>query len=146
MNKKAGEWIKYCDEVIFPRLDYGKGKGIFLSAIYVLTKNKPALIKLENTALALYSGKQGNKVPLRSNKLDASDRAAVKNYQLPRGHLAKAISEEEKLARAMLSQPVECSRDFALCNWITTNELSMLAGLPQKRLLVCVCVKRWSSA
>ena len=135
MNKKAGEWIKYCDEVIFPRLDYGKGKGIFLSAIYVLTKNKPALIKLENTALALYSGKQGNKVPLRSNKLDASDRAAVKNYQLPRGHFAKAISEEEKLARAMLSQPVECSRDFALCNWITTNELSMLAGLPQKEVI-----------
>ena len=135
LNKKAGEWIKYCDEVIFPRLDYGKGKGIFLSAIYVLTKNKPALIKLENTALALYSGKQGNKVPLRSNKLDASDRAAVKNYQLPRGHFAKAISEEEKLARAMLSQPVDCSRDFALCNWITTNELSMLAGLPQKEVI-----------
>ncbi len=135
LNKKAGEWIKYCDEVIFPRLDYGKGKGIFLSAIYVLTKNKPALIKLENTALALYSGKQGNKVPLRSNKLDASDRAAVKNYQLPRGHFAKAVSEEEKLARAMLSQPVDCSRDFALCNWITTNELSMLAGLPQKEVI-----------
>lgn len=135
LNKKAGEWIKYCDEVIFPRLDYGKGKGIFLSAIYVLTKNKPALIKLENTALALYSGKQGNKVPLRSNKLDASDRAAVKNYQLPRGHFAKAISEEEKLARAMLSQPVDCSLDFALCNWITTNELSMLAGLPQKEVI-----------
>ena len=135
LNKKAGEWIKYCDEVIFPRLDYGKGKGIFLSAIYVLTKNKPALIKLENTALALYSGKQGNKVPLRSNKLDASDRAAVKNYQLPRGHFAKTISEEEKLARAMLSQPVDCSRDFALCNWITTNELSMLAGLPQKEVI-----------
>lgn len=135
LNKKAGEWIKYCDEGIFPRLDYGKGKGIFLSAIYVLTKNKPALIKLENTALALYSGKQGNKVPLRSNKLDASDRAAVKNYQLPRGHFAKTISEEEKLARAMLSQPVDCSRDFALCNWITTNELSMLAGLPQKEVI-----------
>lgn len=135
LNKKAGEWIKYCDEVIFPRLDYGKGKGIFLSAIYVLTKNKPALIKLENTALALYSGKQGNKVPLRSNKLDASDRAAVKNYQLPRGHFVKTISEEEKLARAMLSQPVDCSRDFALCNWITTNELSMLAGLPQKEVI-----------
>ena len=135
LNKKAGEWIKYCDEVIFPRLDYGKGKGIFLSAIYVLTKNKPALIKLENTALALYSGKQGNKVPLRSNKLDASDRAAVQNYQLPRGHFAKAISEEEKLARAMLSQPVDCSCDFALCNWITTNELSMLAGLPQKEVI-----------
>ena len=135
LNKKAGEWIKYCDEVIFPRLDYGKGKGIFLSAIYVLAKNKPALIKLENTALALYSGKQGNKVPLRSNKLDASDRAAVQNYQLPRGHFAKTISEEEKLARAMLSQPVDCSRDFALCNWITTNELSMLAGLPQKEVI-----------
>ena len=65
LNKSAGEWIKYCDEVIFPRLDYGKGKGVFLSAVYVLSKKKSALIKLENTALALYSGKQGNKVPLR---------------------------------------------------------------------------------
>ena len=135
MDKKPGEWLKYCDDVIFPRLDYGKGKGIFLSAIYVLAKNKPALIKLENTALALYSGKQGNKVPLRSNQLDASDRRAVQNYQLPRGHFTLAISEEERLARAMLSQFVDRCGDFALCNWITTNELSMLAGLPQKEVI-----------
>ena len=135
LNKSAGEWIKYCDEVIFPRLDYGKGKGVFLSAVYVLSKKKSALIKLENTALALYSGKQGNKVPLRSNKLDASDREAVRNYQLPKGHFSKEITEDEKLARAMLSQPVSCKENFALCNWITTNELSMLAGLPQKEII-----------
>ena len=135
LNKSAGEWIKYCDEVIFPRLDYGKGKGVFLSAVYVLSKKKSALIKLENTALALYSGKQGNKVPLRSNKLDASDREAVRNYQLPKGHFSKEITEDEKLARAMLSQPVSCKENFALCNWITTNELSMLAGLPQKEVI-----------
>lgn len=73
LNKNASEWIKYCDEVILPRLDYGKGKGIFLSAFYVLAKKKTALIKLENTALALYSGKQGNRVPLRTFSINGKE-------------------------------------------------------------------------
>ena len=136
LNKGAGEWIKYCDEVIFPRLDYGKGKGIFLSAFYVLAKKKTALIKLENTALALYSGKQGNRVPLRTFPIDNStSRNSIINYQLPRGKFAETATEDEKMARAMLSQAVDCKKDFPLCNWMTTNELSMLAGLPQKEII-----------
>ncbi len=136
LNKNASEWIKYCDEVILPRLDYGKGKGIFLSAFYVLAKKKTALIKLENTALALYSGKQGNRVPLRTFSINGKENTdSLFNYQLPRGHFAQTATEDEKKARSLLSQVVERKKDFPLCNWMTTNELSMLAGLPQKEII-----------
>ena len=136
LNKSAGEWIKYCDDVIFPRLDYGKGKGIFLSSFYVLAKKKTALIKLENTALSLYSGKQGNRVPLRAFHVEEpTNRISIFNYQLPMGKFKGNAAEDKKNARAMLSQMIECKKTFPLCNWMTTNELSMLAGLPQKEII-----------
>ena len=137
-NKSASDWIKYCDEVLLPRLDYGKGKGVFLSAFYVLAKKKTALIKLENTALALYSGKQGNRVPLRSfpvSKDDISLRHSIVNYQLPMGHYIRSVDNKYKYSGAVLSQLIEQHNDFPLCNWLTTNELSMLAGLPQKEVI-----------
>ena len=50
--------LKYCDEVLFPRLDYGRGKGLYMSAFYVMSSdNEYVQTRLENTTLALYSGK-----------------------------------------------------------------------------------------
>lgn len=34
-NKAVQEWIKYLDDILLSRLDYGKGKGLFLSSIAV---------------------------------------------------------------------------------------------------------------
>lgn len=135
MNKCTSDWIKYCDDVVLPRLDYGKGKGTFLTALYVLSKKRTALIKLENTAIALYSGKQGNRVPLRAFPIGDVELNSIGKYQLPLGKFTSRLDDEEIMARAILSQTVHPSKPFNLCNWMTTNELSMLAGLPQKEII-----------
>lgn len=36
VNKKAQDWLKYLDEVIIPRLDYGNGKGVFLTTSFLV--------------------------------------------------------------------------------------------------------------
>lgn len=136
LNKCAQEWIKYCDDVVFPRLDYSRGRGLFQYAFYGMTYKQSDLIKLENTAISLYSGKQGNRVPLRAFRIeqDKALLAAAKYFQLPRGVFKKPTSEQEKLGRSFLSQDVS-EQSFTLSNWISTNELSMIAGLPQKEVI-----------
>lgn len=136
LNKCAQEWIKYCDDVVFPRLDYSRGRGLFQYALYGMTYKQSDLVKLENTAISLYSGKQGNRVPLRAFRIkqDKNLLSAVQYCQLPRGHFKKVCSEQEKLGRSFLSQDVS-ERSFTLGNWISTNELSMIAGLPQKEVV-----------
>jgi hypothetical protein len=56
VDKEAQDWIKYLDDVIIPRLDYGTGKGIFVTSSFLFAENKASLKKLENTVISLYSG------------------------------------------------------------------------------------------
>lgn len=136
VDKKSQDWIKYLDEIIIPRLDYGTGKGIFMVSSFLFSENKAVLKKLENTSMSLFSGETGNKIPLKVIPL--GDKAVdkklefFKNFQLPVARFEENTSVHEPISRSALSQYVSLNKKFALGNWITTNELAMIAGLPQK--------------
>lgn len=136
VNKQAQDWLKYLDEAIIPRMDYGKGKGIFVSTIFVFTKNRGSLIKLGNTVKALYSGETGNKVPLKF--CDVTDReklTLLQNFQLPFGKVDSSLSKSEQFARAAYSQFVNSKSEIFVGNWLSTREVSLIAGLPQKEIV-----------
>lgn len=138
VDKKAQDWIKYLDDVIIPRLDYGTGKGIFVTSSFLFAENRASLKKLENTIISLYSGETGNKVPLKAIEIEErkEDRLfQLKNFQIPFGHFSSEIVENEFIARSALSQFINSEKKFFEGNWITTNELSMIAGLPQKEVV-----------
>ncbi len=139
VDKASQDWLKYLDDIIIPRLDYGTGKGIFITASFLFAHNEAVLKKLENTAISLYSGETGNKIPLMDFSLDERTnlRGYFRNFQLPCGSF---VSEDELAAnklncRSALSQYVAKGQDFLIGNWITTNELAMIAGLPKKEVV-----------
>ncbi len=139
VDRASQDWLKYLDDIIIPRLDYGTGKGIFITASFLFAQNKAVLKKLENTAISLYSGENGNKIPLMDFSLNQSKDISnyFRNFQLPCGSFK---SKEERSAnklncRSALSQFVGNGEDFLIGNWITTNELAMIAGLPKKEVV-----------
>lgn len=136
VDRKVQEWIKYLDDIIIPRLDYGTGKGVFITSFLLFSDSRANLKKLENTAVSLYSGETGNKVPLMAvpviNNASNNKLNMLKNFQLPSGKFIKEISKDEVISRSALSQFVNNSGEFKTGNWITTNELAIIAGLPQK--------------
>lgn len=133
LNKCAQEWLKYCDEVLFPRLDYGRGKGLYMSAFYVMSDNPLCQQRLEKTALALYSGKAGNRVPLEAIRINEYNpqRNCMKNFLIPEGK----VPTDQRKERAFLSQDVRGDGISPLSNWISTNELALIAGLPQREVI-----------
>lgn len=133
LNKCAQEWLKYCDDVLFPRLDYGRGKGLYMSAFYVMSDNPYVQTRLENTALALYSGKAGNRVPLEAIRIneDERQRDCMKKCLIPEGK----VPTDQRQGRAFLSQDVRANGLSLLSNWISTNELALIAGLPQREVI-----------
>ena len=137
VNKEAQDWVKYLDEAIIPRMDYGKGKGIFVLTTCLFSQSKASLIKLENTMMALYSGDKGNKVPLRAVKLGNKDKQieALKQFQIPCGTIKKDMKQNELIARSALSQCINKEFRVHVGNWISSNELSLIAGLPQKEIV-----------
>ena len=139
-NKEVQEWIKYLDEVLLPRLDYGKGKGLFLSSMAVFADTNGILDKLQNTIIALYSGENGNKVPLKAASNTKLAKAMAKNFCLPFGKITAYNDKNDLSARTAMSQFIEKNTENSegrgfLGNWITTNELGMIAGLPQKEIV-----------
>ena len=140
VNKSAQNWIQYLDDVILPRLDYGTGKGIFVTASFLFSDSKVNLKKLENTAISLYSGETGNKVPLRAVRMDRSGKLKrqkedLKIFQLSHGEFSKEITQNEREGHSVLSHYITPEGKFSVGNWITTNELSMIAGLPKKEVV-----------
>ncbi len=135
-NKSVQEWLKYIDEILLKRIDYGRSKGLFYTNIYLLANTTGTLIKLGNTIMSLFSGVEGNKVPLQLSLLEENNEEieSIKNFQLPNGLLN--ISENEADARLLLSQSINTINSITkFGNWLSTNELSVIAGLPQKEVV-----------
>ena len=130
-TKTAAQWLKYLDEVLFPRLDSGRGKGIFLYCAYLFAAQPAMLRRLANTAISLYSGAKGNKVPLTFREISAAEANclhALENMQIP----AFVNSAAEKYSAA-LSRLQTCGISY-FGNWISVEELSIIAALPQKEI------------
>lgn len=135
-NKESQEWLKYIDDVILKRLDYGKGKGMYISTISLFSMERASMIKLKNTVTSLYSSDSGNKVPLRKNELSINSQRKVvlKNFQIPIGNFIKTITDNEVFTRSALSQYITNDKAY-IGNWFSVNELSIIAGLPQKEIV-----------
>lgn len=134
-NRKIQDFVKFMDEVIFPRLDYGKGKGIFLTSMCAFAEEKTSLQKIKSTVTALYSGETGNKIPLKAFDLSENAKSAYRAFQLPKGKCDEPESDEEYLTHFAMHHILNKGKNTYLGNWITTNELGMIAGLPQKEVV-----------
>ncbi|MGF1723983.1 helicase HerA domain-containing protein [Photobacterium nomapromontoriensis] len=137
-DKNVQEWLTYIDEVLLKRVKYGKNKGLYLSSIYLLSDSVGNVLKLGNTARAIFSGGEANKSPLTFKKVtDDHEIAAVTNFQFPMRknsavHAEPATTDSQKQFDLLLSKN---PFNNYVCNWLSTNELSVVAGLPQKEVV-----------
>lgn len=136
-DREVQDWIKYFDDILLPRLDYGKGKGTYAAVMVQFTDTKADMLKLQNTAVALFAGERGNRVPLKavSVKEDSETDKAIRNFRLPFGKVSYIADSSEKLAHTAVSHVIRQDDFGYIGNWITTNELSIISGLPQKEII-----------
>ena len=135
VNKKIQDWIKYMDEVILPRLDYGLGKGLFITSTLLLGDNPASIIKLENTLKSVYGSESGNRMPLEAFPLKTEETILLKNMQIPILNIKKTADENEIAIRTACSQLFIGEDKVLLGNWMSSQEISLLAGLPQKEVV-----------
>jgi len=128
-DKVVTEWIEYIDEVLLKRVEYGRNKGLFNTAIYLFANEKGTLLKLGNTLSSLFSGTEDNKAPLKLNYItDDNEIQYIKNLQVP---LLKNEFDENMLQAIRLFSK---SSDKA-SSWLSTNELSVITALPLKEVV-----------
>ncbi|HBC3950036.1 TPA: DUF87 domain-containing protein [Vibrio parahaemolyticus] len=136
-DKAIQEWLNYIDEVLLKRVQVGKNKGLYLSNIYLLSNTVANVLKLGNTARSIFSGEETNKSPLTiKNITNKNEIESVKNFQFPgltEGNNPLKVTESSDKQLALLLSKNPFSKYS--CNWLSTNELSVVAGLPQKEVV-----------
>ncbi|WP_217525350.1 ATP-binding protein [Vibrio metschnikovii] len=136
-DKNVQEWLNYIDEVLLKRVQLGKNKGLYLSNIYLLANSVASVLKLGNTARSIFSGAEVNKSPLQIRSVtDENEIDSVRNFQLPvlknrQVEETTITNSENQLALLLSKSPF----NRYACNWLSTKELSVVAGLPQKEVV-----------
>ena len=132
-NKNLQEWLEYIDEVLLKRVQYGKNKGLYLANIYLFSNTRGGALKLGNTVRALFSGVEKNKAPLYFEAVtNVQEIVAIQNFQLPILNNPPQSSLSQQQLKLLHSQS---AFDSILGSWLSTNELSVVAGLPQKEVV-----------
>lgn len=135
-NKAAIAWNKYLDEVLLPRLDQGRGKGLFLACSFLFSDDRPVMYRLANTVMSLYSSPKGNRSALAFAELDRDKQGdclrALQNLQIP--YAKREDGDIASLGMAALSQKATGAKAFG-GSWLSAEELGILTGLPQKDVI-----------
>ena len=59
----------------------------------------------------------------------------MKTFQLSHGKFTNKITQNERESHSVLSHYITSEGNVSVGNWITTNELSLIAGLPKKEVV-----------
>lgn len=134
INKNAQEWIKYIDEMLFPMMDYGRSKGLYLTTTFIFTENRTELIKLGATIQSLFSGRKGNKMALQLEELEKNSLKIeyLKNFQIPK---CEQTFEKNRCRALVAESKLAIDNTYKFANIYSPNEISILTGLPKKEVI-----------
>lgn len=129
-DKRVEEVQKHISENLIPRFQQGRSKGMFRTAIYVSAKEKATHERLTRSVLSIFQGNKSTMTPLRVEPLDIKPGS---NYlPLTIQHYARRGSDTRK--ELVYSMPLKGTQEVDGATWLSTQELSLIAGLPTKEL------------
>ena len=144
--KHVNAWLKYFDDLIYPRLDCAKGRGLFVVSTVLASPSISVLTKLANVMKSLYAGTEGNMVPFRDETLEVNDTDAkwrcLAALQQPMWQSVdkapaaddKSLANHREFAYAR-SKCANGQSEFYDGTWMSTTALSHIAGLPRKEVI-----------
>lgn len=133
-GKKAQQWLDYLDKILYPRHAKCMGKGMFITSIYLFAENPISLLSLANTSQSIFSGNEPNAATLKFEPLDHRKECekiskALQNLQIPLLETEKSGKQLDiALSRAYIGKLEQ------LGSWLSTSELAVVAGLPQREV------------
>lgn len=135
-NRQAQQWLSYIDEVLLPRIDYGRSRGGFVCIIALLANSQHTLLRLGDVSRSIFSGNMGNQYPLQMLNISSSPEwvGSIKNLQIP------VISRQASNDKALnifdsLKSRVSLDGKVMMGAYVTPKELSLVAGLPQQEVV-----------
>src|SRR5690606_15182594 len=134
-NRQAKQWLSYLDEVLLPRVDYGRSRGSFICNISLLTNSHHSLLRLGDVTRSIFSGNMGNQYPLQMLDISAVPEwvRSVKNLQIP--VISRHSNDQILNIFDSLKSRINLKGKVLMGAYVTPKELSLIAGLPQEEVV-----------
>ncbi len=131
-NKHAEEIMQYISEELLERLKVGFGKGLFKTSVYYMAKEPVNAYRLKAAIMSLFQGNKTAYSPLVAQNIDLS---REKNFNILKTFQNQYIMERSASSDALmlLGRPFDENRT-GLSTYLTTEEISLIAGLPQREV------------
>lgn len=131
-NKHAEELMKYINDDLLERLKAGYSKGLFKTSIYYMANEPTHANRLKAGIISLFQGDKSSYSPLHSQAIDLNkpeNRNMLKTYQ--NQYIDRMDASDDALL--LLGRPYY-GQYVGLNSYLTTSEISLIAGLPQKEV------------
>lgn len=135
-NRQAQQWLSYLDEVLLPRVDYGRSRGGFICNIALLANTHHTLLRLGDVTRSIFSGNMGNQYPLQMLNITSLPEwvRSVKNLQIP--VIPRQPSNDQVLSIFdSLKSRININGQVLMGAYVTPKELSLIAGMPQEEVV-----------
>ena len=136
INKRNEHMQTHLNDTQVARFMQGRSKGMYRTAIYICANNQNVYSRLSRSVLSIFQGSQPSYTPLKVHKLPIQNGVQLTDLlQLRHANaynFLKNQSEKMVLHSIPLSEVGRYHIDAA--TWLTTRELSLLAGLPALEL------------
>ncbi|RUS56950.1 hypothetical protein QI30_08470 [Kurthia sp. 3B1D] len=133
IDKRASMLMNYMDDVIFKRLKIAQAKGFYKTSVFLLGDTKSNHERLKSSMLAIYQGDEASENPLRNYPLNKESIDQIVKHIQTFEPLAVDVPSNEELA-VLYSLPIR-KNATELATYLTSQELSYIAGLPQKEIV-----------
>lgn len=134
-NRQAQQWLSYLDEVLLPRVDYGRSRGGFVCNISLLANSQHTLLRLGDATRSIFSGNIGNQYPLQMLNISSLPEwvRSIKNLQPPT--ISRSSDSEQMNVFDSLKSRLKINGKALIGAYATPKELSLIAGLPQQEVI-----------
>lgn len=131
-NKHAEELMKYINEELLERLKTGFSKGLFKTSMYYMAKEPTHANRLKVGIMSLFQGNNSTYSPLQAWNIDLQHGM---NINILRTFQNQYLVKNNYSRDALLLLGRPCyGRYVGVNSYLTTNEISLIAGLPQKEV------------
>lgn len=131
-NKHAEEIMQYIGDDLLDRLNTGFSKGLFRTSIYYMAEEPTHAYRLKSAIRSLFQGDKAAYSPLIAQDIDLTK---GKNFNILRTYQNQYVADPyvSNDTLMLLGRPFN-GNNMGLNTYLTTEEISLIAGLPQKEV------------
>lgn len=122
IDKKAAEIIKFIDEHLIPRLHSGINKGMYKTAVYLISNYKAVNQRLCNNIKAIFQGDGSNFNPITISCM-TRDKSWIDDFRIHK--IPSRLSHPLAVIHGLPFR-----KELELATYLNCNEVAILAGIP----------------